>query len=106
MMSNIHFKEFLNKDENCIDFALWLFNRQTYTEQQRGETIEENMIGYNSPDAKALTPMMICLQDKVKFVQRDMILWVNNHLKPRLIKYEKQFKTYDSKKTSNRIVAK
>lgn len=102
----MNINEYLHNDQNCIDFALWLFNRQTYTEQRICETIEENMIGYNSPDAKALTPMLNCLNEGIEFKQRDMILWVNTHLRPRLIKYHKQYKTYDSQKTSNRTMAK
>jgi hypothetical protein len=95
------FHEYIRNDKNCIDFAMWLFNRQTHDEKSKGETIEENMIGYNSPDSKALSPMLQCLQDGVKFKDRDIILWVNNHLRPRLIKYQKQYKTYDTKATFN-----
>lgn len=95
------FNQYLNNDKNCIDFAMWLFNRQTETEKISGQTIEENMIGYNSPDARALSPMLTCIKDGVKFKQRDFILWVNNHLRPRLIKYQKQYKTYDTKTTSH-----
>lgn len=93
--------DYLHNDKNCIDFAMWLFNRQTHTEKEKGETIEINMIGYNYTDSKALTPMLQSLQDGIKFKDRDMILWINNHLKPRLMKYEKQYKTYEAQTTSN-----
>jgi hypothetical protein len=92
--------EELQRDyKKCIDFALWMYDRQTYDEKRTGETIENNGIGFNSPDFKFLKDMLYCLKDKTPFVERDVINWVHVHLHPRLIKYKKQYQEYDTKKT-------
>ena len=93
--------EELQRDyKKCIDFALWMYDRQTYDEKKNGETIEDNGIGFNSPDSKALSPMLDCIKDKIPFSERDIINWVHVHLHPRLIKYKKQYQEYDTKKTT------
>lgn len=77
-----------------INFSLWMFSRQTTTERDRAETIEQNDIGFNAPDAKAITNLMICLRDGVKYSDNEMYKIAFTHLRPRLMKYKKQFKTY------------
>ncbi len=93
--------EELQRDyKKCIEFALWMYDRQTYDEKKNGETIEDNGIGFNSPDSKALSPMLDCIKDNTPFSERDIINWVHVHLHPRLIKYKKQYQEYDTKKTT------
>lgn len=77
-----------------INFALWMFSRQTTTERDRAETIEQNDIGFNAPDAKAITNLMICLREGVKYSDTEMYKIAFTHLRPRLLKYKNQFKTY------------
>ncbi len=49
--------------DNAWYFGVWMFERQTDEEWMKGETIEDNGIGFNSPDAKYLTPMFKHLLD-------------------------------------------
>jgi hypothetical protein len=87
--------------DNAWYFGVWMFERQTDEEWMKGETIEDNGIGFNSPDAKYLTPMFKHLLDYPLKSQRDIHApyfdkWVREHLRPRLLKYTKQFKVYSA----------
>lgn len=89
--------EHLRSQKNCIDFALWLYNRQTHQEKKEGSTKEDNGIGFNQPDALKLTPMLSSLNAGIEFQQKDLIMFVEVHLRPRLLKYKKQFKQYETR---------
>lgn len=84
----------MNNREEIIDFALWMFNRQTIDEQTEKVSINRNNIGFNSPDAQALTNLLICLDEKVPYSSQELNKIAFNHLKPRLIKYESQYNEY------------
>ena len=84
----------MNNREEIIDFALWMFNRQTIDEQTEKVSIERNNIGFNSPDAQALTNLLICLDEKVPYSNQELNKIAFNFLKPRLIKYESQYNEY------------
>jgi hypothetical protein len=80
--------------DNAIKFALWLYNRQTENEQRSGETIEDNGIGFNKPDAMKLNAMLSALDDGIEFDKKSLANWYIHHLKPRLLKYNRQFQQY------------
>lgn len=80
--------------DNAIKFALWLYNRQTHDEQRTGETIVDNGIGFNKPDALKLNAMLSSINDGVQFDRKSLAKWYSNHLRPRLMKYNKQFLHY------------
>jgi hypothetical protein len=94
--------EYINESiVNAWDFGCWMFERQTDEEWMKGETIENNGIGFNSPDAQYLTPMFKHLYDYPLVSQRAKYApyfdkWVREHLRPRLLKYTKQFKVYSA----------
>ena len=92
----------MNNREQIIDFALWMFNRQTIDEQTEKVSIERNNIGFNSPDAQALTNLLICLDEKVPYSSQELNKIAFNYLKPRLIKYESQFNEYLNSKRTRR----
>lgn len=87
-------EQHLTTVSNVINFALWLFDRQTDVEQNNGITIDKNDIGFNSPDSKALNSLLICLKDGVKYSNVEMGKIAYTHLRPRLLKYTKQFNVY------------
>lgn len=91
--------KYLMNHQNCIDFALWLFDRQTAQEKQSKQTIEENGIGLNHPDSLALSNLLICLKDKVAYDNKELVKIGLTHIKPRLLKYKEQFKIYDHSRT-------
>lgn len=80
--------------EEIIDFALWMFNRQTIDERMEAISIKRNNIGFNSPDAQALTNLLICLDEKVPYSNQELNKIAFNHLRPRLVKYENQYNEY------------
>jgi hypothetical protein len=88
--------------EEIINFALWMFNRQTIDEQTEKVSINRNNIGFNSPDAQALTNLLICLNEKVPYSSQELNKIAFNHLKPRLIKYESQYNEYINSQTTGR----
>jgi hypothetical protein len=88
--------------EEIIDFALWMFNRQTIDEQTEKVSISRNSIGFNSPDAQALTNLLICLDEKVPYSNQELNKIAFNFLKPRLIKYESQYNEYINSQTTGR----
>lgn len=90
-------EEHLTTVPNVINFALWMFYRQTEEEQNMSLTIEQNDIGFNSPDSQAITNLLICLRDGVKYSHSEMNKIAFTHLRPRLLKYKKQFKLYSFK---------
>ena len=89
-------ESYISDFDNCIKFGKWLHSKQTQDEIQQGETIIDNKIGFNSPDSKALNSMFICLRTGTEFETKDLYLWVELHLRRRLLKYKKQFKVYQS----------
>lgn len=92
----------MNNREEIIDFALWMFNRQTIDEQTEKVSINRNNIGFNSPDAQALTNLLICLDEKVPYSSQELNKIAFNFLKPRLIKYESQYNEYLNSKSIGR----
>lgn len=92
----------MNNREEIIDFALWMFNRQTIDEQLEKDSINRNNVGFNSPDAQALTNLLICLDEKVPYSNQELNKIAFNHLKPRLIKYESQYNEYRNSQTIRR----
>jgi hypothetical protein len=88
--------------EEIIDFALWMFNRQTIDERTEAISIKRNNIGFNSPDAQALTNLLICLDEKTPYSNQELNKIAFNHLRPRLIKYESQFNEYLNSKSIGR----
>lgn len=92
----------MNNREEIIDFALWMFNRQTIDEQLEKDSINRNNVGFNSPDAQALTNLLICLDEKVPYSNQELNKIAFNHLKPRLIKYESQYNEYLNSQTIRR----
>ena len=92
----------MNNREEIIDFALWMFNRQTIDEQTEKVSIERNNIGFNSPDAQALTNLLICLDEKTPYSNQELNKIAFNFLKPRLIKYESQYNEYLSSQSTRR----
>ena len=92
----------MNNREEIIDFALWMFNRQTIDEQTEKVSIERNNIGFNSPDAQALTNLLICLDEKVPYSNQELNKIAFNFLKPRLIKYESQYNEYLNSQSTRR----
>ena len=92
----------MKTQQEIIDFALWMFNRQTINEQTEKVSIERNNIGFNSPDAQALTNLLICLDEKVPYSSQELNKIAFNHLKPRLIKYENQYNEYLNTQTTGR----
>lgn len=92
----------MNNREEIIDFALWMFNRQTIDEQLEKDSINRNNVGFNSPDAQALTNLLICLDEKVPYSNQELNKIAFNHLKPRLLKYESQYNEYRNSQTIRR----
>ena len=92
----------MNNREEIIEFALWMFNRQTIDEQTEKVSIERNNIGFNSPDAQALTNLLICLDEKVPYSSQELNKIAFNFLKPRLIKYESQYNEYLNTQSTRR----
>ena len=92
----------MNNREEIIDFALWMFNRQTIDEKKLKRLISRNNIGFNSPDMQALTNLLICLYEKVPYSSQELNKIAFNHLKPRLIKYENQYNEYLNTQSTRR----
>lgn len=92
----------MNNREEIIDFALWMFNRQTIDERKEATSIKRNNIGFNSPDAQALTNLLICLNEKTPYSNQELNKIAFNHLRPRLIKYESQFNEYRNSQATGR----
>ena len=92
----------MKTQQEIIDFALWMFNRQTIDERMEAISIKRNNIGFNSPDAQALTNLLICLDEKVPYSSQELNKIAFNHLKPRLIKYESQYNEYINIKSIGR----
>ena len=92
----------MKTQQEIIDFALWMFNRQTIDERTEAISIKRNNIGFNSPDAQALTNLLICLDEKVPYSNQELNKIAFNHLRPRLIKYESQFNEYLNTQTTGR----
>ena len=92
----------MKTQQEIIDFALWMFNRQTIDERMEAISIKRNNIGFNSPDAQALTNLLICLDEKVPYSNQELNKIAFNHLKPRLIKYENQYNEYLNSKSIGR----
>jgi len=84
----------MTTQEEIIDFALWMFNRQTVEERGAKVSISKNDIGFNSPDSISLTNLLICLKDKVPYSKAELRKIAFTILKPKLIKYERQYNEY------------
>lgn len=84
----------MREQTEIINFALWMFNRQTTDERIGKVSINRNSIGFNSPDAQALTNLLICLTEKVPYSNQELNKIAFTHLRPRLIKYESQYNEY------------
>lgn len=83
-----------------LSFALWLFSRQTVIEKEKKQTIERNDIGFNNPDALALSPMLDAIQSGTPFDQAIIFRFVENFVRPRICKYKKQYKIFVNEKHS------
>ena len=92
----------MKTQQEIIDFALWMFNRQTIDERMEAISIKRNSIGFNSPDAQALTNLLICLDSKTPYSNQELNKIAFNHLRPRLVKYESQYNEYINSQTTGR----
>jgi hypothetical protein len=92
----------MREQTEIINFALWMFNRQTTEERIEGVSINRNNIGFNSPDAQALTNLLICLDEKIPYSNQELNKIAFTHLRPRLLKYESQYNEYLNSQTTGR----
>ena len=93
--------EYLDDVDRGLDFALWLYSRQTYVERQTGTTVAANRQGFNTPDAKRLDQSLKALSKGIKFPRYDIVKWYRYDVEKRLVKYKKQFKLYMTEKHGN-----
>lgn len=92
----------MKEQDEIINFALWMFKRQTTEEQIEKVSINRNNIGFNSPDAQALTNLLICLDEKTPYSNQELNKIAFTHLRPRLLKYESQYNEYLNTQTTGR----
>jgi len=92
----------MKEQSEIINFALWMFKRQTTEERIGKVSINRNNIGFNSPDAQALTNLLICLDEKIPYSNQELNKIAFTHLRPRLLKYESQYNEYINSQTTGR----
>lgn len=80
--------------KETIAFALWMLGLQTIDEINNNDAISKNNIGFNKPDAFSLTNVLLCINDGIRFNEKDFSNWYENYLCTKIKKYERQYEQY------------
>lgn len=93
-MKKEDFDTFLEQRPNGLSFAIWLLRRQTRDEIYLKDSVEDNLAGFNKPDALALTPMLVAIEDGDPFSDLTISKFYTVHAQHRLKKYFRQWKQF------------
>jgi hypothetical protein len=96
----MNYESWIQSIENCLSFGLWMNERQTDEELDKGETKVKNEQGWNKPDGYALSSWLMAIEKRNDISREQIIEFVSEFLRPRIANYKNtQWKEYAKEKT-------